>query len=1227
MFPALIAGVEMKVRFAVILLLIFFSSDLMPQHSFRRVFGDKDNPSKNMIIPNEPGHVYSLTRTKDNRVNLEDLNLTEKLNVIVEFKSAPLFFTKTSAHRGLSKPAYTSQFSTFRNDLLKLFGNYTRSFGINASIPEIKNEFYRVFNGVSISLPRAVANSLYSLPYVKKVYPDIEVSALLKESIPLIKADSLWQQFGTGGDSIVIGILDTGIDYLHPALGGGIGPGYKVIGGYDCYNGDSDPMDDNGHGSHVAGIASADGLLKGVAPKAKLMALKVLSRSSGGMESTVICGLERALDPNQDGNPDDMIDVVNLSLGGPGYPEDALSTAVNNAVRLGLVCCVAAGNSGGGGIFNTISSPGTAELAITTGASDKYDHLESFSSRGPNKSNSCIKPELLAPGGSILSVCLDGGFVYSSGTSMASPHVAGACALLKSIHRDWGPMDIKSALMSTAKDIHEEVMSQGAGRIDVLKAAKVSTLFNPCCLSFGLDNLKDGTWIKPDTILVKNISKGVQSYKVSFSGIIPAMHLQAFPQEFTLAPGASAAVVFRLELNNNHLPDPVTASQSFSGNVIIKSSSETLHLPWAFEKAARLVMNFKSTGTRFYLADSRQSFGSDKAVWKGSSAELMVPPGTYDLFALYSAESDTLKLIVKEHLVLRGSDTISVSPEDALNNISLSVKDKDGNSFEGENSTWVYQVTFPDSSSFKDIITVFSSTGRIFKCSNVSGRFKINIGGVIASGDNRVCVADFHINEIKGPKELTNEYNDLIEENVSLDIPFNIARPEVFFIGGLKLIDEYSVTFGGNYLESYELSGRKWNGKVYLPGRGAMQHDFQPATAISIAESRNPALWKTASHFSEVTFAIDLPPFSVFDGSVGLFTPQKPSRNIMLTKAGGTISLKNWLIYPDGFHNNINNLSAGQVIMPQPNFFGQLQEHYLELAGHTVYKIFDGNNLLVQDTLADAHTVAVSKKQYRTEFSNIPYYIEGYEAHSVMNCRYDLSLIDPNPPLIRSLQVRNSLGIPESRLEKGEKASVFLAGCDYLLDQDYMPYIMPVVDDSTQIFIRLHGETAWKRLNTVKISEDSILGSYYSADISSMTNFDSTALDLKVVIFDRSLNSTECIFEPAVTIGKFRGTTNIHEITEEAPVIKEYSLSNNYPNPFNPSTTLRFSLPEDSYLKVEVFDVIGRKVTTLADEKRKAGSFSIQWDADRCPSGIYFCRFSAQGTRHFEKTVKMVLLR
>src|SRR5258707_9948211 len=137
-------------------------------------------------------------------------------------------------------------------------------------------------------------SGIQHLDYVKKIHLNGKVETTLDESVHVIEADSVWQQYGDQGDSIVVGIIDTGIDYLHPALGGGFGPGFKVIGGYDIFNHDSDPTDDHGHGTHVAGIVAANGdSIKGVAPHARLMAFKVLDQNGYGTQATVIEGIER----------------------------------------------------------------------------------------------------------------------------------------------------------------------------------------------------------------------------------------------------------------------------------------------------------------------------------------------------------------------------------------------------------------------------------------------------------------------------------------------------------------------------------------------------------------------------------------------------------------------------------------------------------------------------------------------------------------------------------------------------------------------------------------------------------------------------------------------------------------------------------------------------------------------------------------------------------------------
>jgi len=347
----------------------------------------------------------------------------------------------------------------------------------------VLGEYEEVFSGIAVNISEEEAQLLKKLDYVKEVYPNNEVRSLLMDSVPLINADDVWSLGYTGKDT-TIAIIDTGIDYTHPDLGGCFGSGCKVVGGYDFVNGDNDPMDDHGHGTHCAGIAAGNGTLKGVAPDAKLYAYKVLNSGGSGSMSTVIAGIERATDPNQDGDYSDHAGVISMSLGGWGDPDDPLSQAVDNAVEVGTVVVVAAGNSGP--YEETISSPGTARKAITVGATDKTDTIAYFSSRGPVKwkGGSIIKPDVVAPGVNICSAqwddawsayrCFDDRHVAISGTSMATPHVAGAVALLKQKNPSWTPTEIKMALRNTAIDLGYDTITQGYGRIDALKAIELT---------------------------------------------------------------------------------------------------------------------------------------------------------------------------------------------------------------------------------------------------------------------------------------------------------------------------------------------------------------------------------------------------------------------------------------------------------------------------------------------------------------------------------------------------------------------------------------------------------------------------------------------------------------------------------------------------------------------------------------------------------------------------------
>ncbi len=247
----------------------------------------------------------------------------------------------------------------------------------------------------------------------------------------------------------------------------------KIIGGHDFVTCEgwigsdcglpveesNDPMDYNGHGTHVAATAAGNGTLKGVAPDANILAYRVLNQSGRGKLDWIISGIERAVDPNQDGDFSDQADVINMSLGGtvtwPGV--DLLAQVVNTAVDNGAVTVVSAGNDYD---YKRIGTPGVAQKVITVGATDNEDNIAEFSSRGPvDVLGFYLKPDVVAPGSSICAAqlgdawyenqCLDDKHTAISGTSMAAPHVAGAVALLKQAYPDYTPLQIKSILVTS----------------------------------------------------------------------------------------------------------------------------------------------------------------------------------------------------------------------------------------------------------------------------------------------------------------------------------------------------------------------------------------------------------------------------------------------------------------------------------------------------------------------------------------------------------------------------------------------------------------------------------------------------------------------------------------------------------------------------------------------------------------------------------------------------------
>ncbi len=448
-----------------------------------------DNPSTSIIEePKFNGYIVQLQDEPVSKIYVEEVKKVEK-GVLTK----RVLHEKTNDHR---KNVIDKQ-NAVENQ-------------IKSIIPSAKvdSKVQNVFNGFAVfDISEEEAEQLKSLPEVKEIYKNYEVRPNLMNSVPSINADDVWQLTDSGGNSITgegitIGIIDTGVDYTHADLGGCFGTSCKVVDGWDFVNNDADPMDDNSHGTHVAAIAAGNGGLKGVAPGATIYAYKVLSAAGPGTQSNIIAAVNRSTDPNQDGDFSDHLDVINLSLGSYGRPNDAMSQAVDNSVDLGVVAVVGAGNSGPdienycrhtedpSGLSYSICSPGTARKAITVGASGNSGNILGFSSRGPTTSGTA-KPDISAPGGYVCAARLhgyNGGFSCSNldntyvaffGTSMAAPHVAGAVALIKQDHSDWTPTEIKYALRDSATDTDGNILTGGWGKIDVLSAIQLPTPLTP----------------------------------------------------------------------------------------------------------------------------------------------------------------------------------------------------------------------------------------------------------------------------------------------------------------------------------------------------------------------------------------------------------------------------------------------------------------------------------------------------------------------------------------------------------------------------------------------------------------------------------------------------------------------------------------------------------------------------------------------------------------------------
>jgi subtilisin len=347
----------------------------------------------------------------------------------------------------------------------------------NNEVEKVTHTYESALKGFAAKIPRGRIGDVRSDPRVAFVAKDREVHATaqsLPTGVDRVDADQSSTRAGDGSGAVDadIAVIDTGI-YRHSDL--------NVFGGYNCKSTNRQAWSDgHGHGTHVAGSAAAKDNTEGVvgtAPGARLWAIRVLGNKGHGSTSQVICGIDRVTQMNKDSDTTNNIEVANMSLGGGGPRDDRncgntnndpMHKAICNSVAAKITYVVAAGNDS---VDAARSVPASYDEAITVSALADYDGKPrgrgdpficfqdfAFDDEFATFSNFGRDVDIAAPGVCINSTWKGGGYESISGTSMASPHVAGAAALYKVSHPTDTPSQVRVALTSPA---NTEALRQG----------------------------------------------------------------------------------------------------------------------------------------------------------------------------------------------------------------------------------------------------------------------------------------------------------------------------------------------------------------------------------------------------------------------------------------------------------------------------------------------------------------------------------------------------------------------------------------------------------------------------------------------------------------------------------------------------------------------------------------------------------------------------------------------
>ncbi len=1315
-------------------LLLFLASVI----SVPALFAQDIPPAGNTRIVSEGRGVRSSLVRGDQVIRERTYDPEEAVRVIVTFSAQPLARFRAGVKAGkrtgslsAARAAITAEHTRFFADLGRLNGEVQQA---GKTTPDrMEGSYETALNGVVLTTTRKRMAAIHRLPYVTRVEEDRTFRILSTGAGARTGVRPGRPRSAFTGAGVVLAVLDTGIDYTHPDFGGAMGG--RVIGGYDFQNQDADPMDDHGHGTWVAGVAAAAGTsFQGMAPGVSILAYKVCNARGLCPASRIISGLDRALNPDGDPFTDDAVDVINLSLGLPeGTGNDLVSLAVDLAVEAGVVCVTAAGNVGEAFGYHTIGSPGSAAGALTVGATDPASGVASFSARGPGRNRFGIKPELVAPGVAVMTTEPGGGYGAHSGTSLATPLVAGAVAVLLEAHPGWSPEMVKAALMQQASNTGGDLWSQGAGELSLAHAMTAPGLMTPATLSLGVVEGEGTHWEQAVTVTLNNLSETPATYTFSFSG--PSGITASFATSgLTIPPGESRELGVTLNFDGGVLPNIDVLQEHwlpYVAEIRATGANDTLRVPIDFVKSAVLRVEGMDGPFSYFAHDGKGRVLSGD-VGAGINVlddhTLLLNTGTYDVVAAYGgfeqgAEGPVFRrwFVVRDGVRITGSKTVSIDRARAVHRYTIAPQDENGALLQRPPQWTMTRFEHRPSGVSLDLLMSGHTGFPEEHFSDAPGSYEYRWYSVSDPGRKPFYHLKGVLNRFDRDETIAPPAAAYRSYSIHYATPPDVSG--LWVLQFLGLPSPVGGAFAGTTLREPLLAPPYTQPVYVLPDPvGHFLEGYRAGSFSEVLVPHTPGRTERAD--SDLLYVT--PWHRVRDdGVLDTYFYLDPTRSI-LPVTGDHIT---YGLGPSHWFGRLNNTGTtlalrtntdvGYVLFAYPGgrfsrffplFLNQLQDAPQNV--NQAYTLADAAGAVIASgRVIDLFRQGISEAGFfdsRAEISlpspggyslileSPPYVIQRRPGRATVRLSMDTRLVDKNPPAMTALNVLAD-GEFTDLVGAGQAASVRIQVADaegpvtvslaYRMNPDStwiplqmsaeedvywaaMPVDLPegyvslrvVAVDASGNALTFEAEPAFKHTEavvpplpaTLRFPSDgaelpggglrlmwnpTAEAAAYHVQVATDAAFTAVLFEDSTVVFPeypfpaqapggtyfwrvRGLNEGGGSAWSSTYHFTVSTATGLEVAANELP--RAYALRQNYPNPFQGTTTIPFELPRAGKVSLRVYDLLGREVATLLEADLPPGRYARAWEAWHVAPGVYLYRLVAGDV---QKTGKMVLLR